>query len=105
MNTKEDLLNRIKRAVDQVDSTAEVILYGSYARGDYNEQSDMDLVILIDQEEITWADQKRIKYPLYDIEFETGVIISPMVLSKKEWENKRHQTPFRENVRQEGQVI
>ena len=105
MENKENLLNRIKRTVSHVDSTAELILYGSHARGDHSAESDLDLLILLDQEKVTRADEKRIKYLLYDIEFETGVIISPMVLSRKEWEDKRHRTPFRENVSKEGRVI
>ena len=105
MENKEKLLSRIKRTVSHVDSTAELILYGSYARGDHSAQSDLDLLILLDQEKITRADEKRLKYPLYDIEFETGIIISPMVLSRKEWEDKCHRTPFRENVSKEGRVI
>lgn len=43
---------------------------------------------------------QAITYPLYDIEFETGVIISPRVFSKKIWEKLT--TPFRENVMREG---
>ncbi len=105
MKGKETLLHRIKNAVSKTDPEASLILYGSYARGDYNEHSDLDLLVLLNKEEITRADQKRIKYPLYDIEFDTGVIISPIVLSKQAWESKHRKTPFYENVRKEGQVI
>lgn len=105
MENKEDLLSQVKNVVSRTDPNASLILYGSYARGDHSEQSDLDLLILLNKEKITRTDQRRIKYPLYDIEFETGIIISPMVLSKKEWEDKQYRTPFYENVTREGRVI
>ena len=105
MNNKKDLIKQIKNAVSLTEPTATLILYGSYARGDYNKNSDLDLLILIDKNKISREDQKRIKYPLYDIEFETGTIISPMIFSKKDWQSKYMKTPFYENVSKEGQVL
>lgn len=105
MNKREKILAMVKTAVSSIDPNAAIILYGSYARGDYNENSDIDLLVLINKETVTRADQKRIKYPLYDIEFETGTIISPMVFSKKEWETKHRKTPFYESITKEGQVL
>ena len=105
MDNKEKLLTRIKTTVKQTDPDAVLILYGSYARGDFTEKSDIDLLILIDQQEVSRKDQKRIKYPLYDLEFETGILISPLVLSKQDWHTKHRQTPFYENISLEGQVL
>ena len=105
MSDKQTILNLIKTTVHQSAPDATLILYGSYARGDYHESSDLDLLILVNKEEVTRADQKKIKYPLYDIEFETGTIISPMIFSKKAWKTHHRATPFYENVSQEGQVL
>ena len=57
-----------------------VILYGSYARGDYNKQSDVDIMILTDLsfEEIEEY-RDRISDIAYDIELDTGIIISPVI--------------------------
>jgi len=105
MATKDALFKRIERTIHEIEPNSTVILYGSRARGDFYEQSDVDLIILLDKNEITREDQKRIKYPLYEIEFETGIIISPMIFSKKEWEEKHRKTPFYKNVAREGQVL
>jgi uncharacterized protein len=96
------ILITIKKLVKDIDPRAKVILYGSFARGDNNKNSDIDLLILLDKEVITYQDEKQIKYPLYDLEFETGQIISPLVLSKLDWENRHRITPFYANVKQEG---
>jgi predicted nucleotidyltransferase len=102
MILRDKILSSIKQTVRSVDPTAIVILYGSYARGDNNKHSDIDLLILVDKPKLTPQDSKKIKYPLYDIEFETGQIISPLILTKKDWETRYWITPFYENVSREG---
>lgn len=85
-----------------LDPTAKVIVFGSYARGENRKDSDLDLIILLNKKKITRIDEKRIKYPLYDIEFESGQVISPLVLSKSDWETRHKITPFYQNVVSEG---
>ena len=105
MIDKNAILQSIKNSVMATDPDATVILYGSYARGDYNEDSDIDLLILIDKDKVTWEDRKRISYPLYDIQFQKGILISPMLLTKKYWTVDRVVTPFYENVNSEGVIL
>jgi predicted nucleotidyltransferase len=102
MKTNNPILVSIKQLVHNVDPKAQVILYGSFARGDNKKGSDIDILILLDKKNITYQDEKQIKYPLYDLEFDTGQIISPLVLSKSDWELRHRITPFYANVKQEG---
>jgi len=105
VNDKNQVLQLIKNSVNATDPGAKVILFGSYARGDYNEESDIDVLILLDKDNITYSDETRISYPLFMIEVKTGISISPMVYSKDFWEHKHKVTPFYENVNQEGRVL
>ncbi|MFC0877257.1 nucleotidyltransferase domain-containing protein [Saccharicrinis sp. FJH2] len=105
MAVKIDIEKLIKDTVIQIAPEATVILYGSMARGDFNENSDVDILILLNKDIVTMEDEKRVKYPLYDIEFEIGKIISPLVLSKSVWESKHKITPFYQNVMREGIVL
>ncbi len=105
MTDKNHILQLIKDSVKATDPHATLILYGSYARGDYNEESDIDLLILIDKEKVTRNDKIKITYPLYDIQFDTGILISPMVYSKKFWHKEHKVTPFYENVNSEGVIL
>jgi len=102
MRSENDILSSIKSTIYSIDPKAIVILYGSYARGDSTPDSDIDLLILIDKDKLTAEDKINISYPLYDIEFETGQIISPLVLSRSDWESRHRITPFYENVTKEG---
>lgn len=105
MEDKKHILQLIKKSVATTAPDAVLILYGSYARGDNREDSDIDLLVLVNQDSVTYDDEKSIKYPLYHIEYETGIIISPLVLSKKIWETQHRITPFYENVVKEGVVL
>jgi predicted nucleotidyltransferase len=105
MNSKGQILQRIKKSVEHTAPGAKLMLYGSYARGTNTKESDIDLLILIDKDKITWPDEKEITYPLYDIEFETGTRISPVVLSMKDWELRHKITPFYKNVTREAIVL
>lgn len=57
-----------------------VIVYGSYARGDYNLSSDVDVMILVKMSD---NEIKKIENQVYDlafdIEMDTGVDISPII--------------------------
>lgn len=88
--------------VNLADPTATIILYGSHARGQNNKQSDIDLLILVDNDKVSYSDEKRIKYPLYDLEFETGKVISPLIISRKDWETRHSITPLYKNIAREG---
>jgi predicted nucleotidyltransferase len=101
MNNKR-ILVKIKELVKAMEPTATIILFGSHARGQDSKNSDFDILILIDNDVITYTDEQRIKYPLYDLEFETGKIISPLIFSRHAWETKHSITPFYRQVKKDG---
>jgi predicted nucleotidyltransferase len=105
MHTKDQILQRIKKSVGLTAPGAVLMLFGSYARGTNTAASDIDLLILINKDKISFSEEKRITDPLYDIEFETGTQISPLVLSRKDWESRHKITPFFKNVAREGIVL
>lgn len=61
------------------------------------------LFILLDEEHLAPERELEIARHLYEVEVETGVIISPMVVLRRVWE--RIATPFSINVMNEGVVL
>jgi uncharacterized protein len=102
MRNSKKILLKIKQLINLTEPTATVILFGSRARGEQRKQSDIDLLILVDNDKVTYSDEQRIKYPLYDLEFETGKVISPIIFSRKDWETRHSITPFYNNIKKEG---
>jgi uncharacterized protein len=83
MPNQQSILARIKKIVLYKDPSAKVYLYGSRARGTMQSDSDWDLVILLNKDKITTEIERSVTHPLYDLEFEIGEVISPMVYSEK----------------------
>ena len=80
-----------------------VIVYGSYARGDYSELSDIDVMILVtlSEEKI-----KKISDEISDMAFEYlmkfGVDISPVITNIDHFNYWVDNLPYYRNVRDEG---
>src|SRR5947209_17254948 len=103
MNSREKKITQmIKAKIKQKDPEAEIILYGSHARGDARKDSDWDILILINKSQASHLLEMEYRNELYSIELETGEIISTYVFSKEEWKKKFWVTPFYENVTSEG---
>jgi len=85
------------------DKLKRVILYGSYARGDYNEYSDVDIFVLADIAQEDCCDVgSRIYDFVWELELEHGVIISPHVTGYETFVSWLNVLPFYMNVVKEG---
>jgi predicted nucleotidyltransferase len=103
MFDQKDFLQKIKFAVLSVDDKAELILYGSRARGDNKEDSDWDILVLTD-EEIDKSRKSNIRHKVFGLELEYAQAVSAMFIDRRQW-NKLSITGFYENVTNEGRVL
>lgn len=104
-STEKNLLNQIKKIVKERDPSAKIYLFGSRAMGTARNDSDWDILILLNKDKILLEVEQAITSPLYDLEFDTGEVISPFIYSEKEWNTKYKVTPFYQNVMQEGKML
>jgi predicted nucleotidyltransferase len=96
------LLMKCKNIIKDIDSSSEVILYGSRARGDAEQESDYDLLILTDKE-ANLEREDTFRKQLFPVEIETGVVLTVFLISKKEWESPLYnEMPFYKNVKSDG---
>ncbi|MBC8485494.1 MAG: nucleotidyltransferase domain-containing protein [Bacteroidetes bacterium] len=98
----KEILEKIKDKVYELNPEAEIILYGSRARGTPHEESDWDLLILLNQKEVSRKLEQTFRHHLFDLELEFAEAISTFVLSKDIWNSKYKVTPFYKNVIREG---
>ena len=99
---RPEVVRQISQVIRRADPTATAILYGSEARGDARPDSDIDVLILLDGVKQNLKREDEISGELYDLELSTGILISPMIMLRKQWENRPFKTPFYVNVMNEG---
>ena len=81
-----------------------VILYGSYARGDFDKDSDIDIMILVDFDNLKMCEDKIIDLT-YDFNLEHGTEIMPVVQNINHFEHWKNAYMFYNNVSREGVPI
>ena len=77
-----------------------VYLFGSYARGDYNENSDLDVMIVLDNYKRYWDELVRSAELASDLSLEYDVTISRTIMTEEQW--NKGDLPVLINVRAEG---
>ncbi len=98
---KKRIISLIKKNVREIDTKAEIILFGSRARGDEQKESDWDILILTDYS-VTFREEQKFRHHLFELELETGEAFSTFVYSKEDWKQKHSVTPLYRSVLKEG---
>lgn len=100
MKTSE-ILNEIKQAVLAIEPSAEIILFGSEARGTAGKNSDIDLLIILEKQP-SYQRQDELYKPIYKLELKYEKVISPFFIGKEEWEEESRKSPFYYEVQEDG---
>ena len=111
MNTQAQI-EKIKREISRDISNAlgsklyKIILYGSYARGDYNEDSDIDIMVLADIEE----DKMRyfrdvISEVASRVSLEYDALVTILLKNRYLFYSRLEILPFYQNVIKDGVEI
>lgn len=105
-----NIISEFVKGVNEIlgDRVKKIILYGSYARGDFNKSSDIDIMILTDltDDEICEYRGKIYDYA-YDIEWNNNfdIDLSPLIKNIDKFNYWLEALPFYMNVQKEGVVL
>ncbi len=102
MNTHKKRFRKILEdtAKKVVPEGGQVWLYGSHARGDAREDSDWDLLILLNKSSVTNKDEDEIAYPFVVEGWKNKSAVSPQIYTFAEWQGLSF-TPYYKNVEQD----
>ncbi len=103
MKSKEQIINSFKKILKELygERLAKIVLYGSYARGDFHVESDIDFLVVLKDENITVGDEIRFISPkahLLTLDFDIVIAYLPTTLKKLEFSNNL----FYRTIRKEG---
>ena len=97
--------DKITKTIHNKDPKAVAYLFGSRARGDFRPDSDWDILILVDANKVTNEIEDNFRDDLYDIELESGQIISTFIYPKDYWKSTLLHSPLYKNVNREGILL
>lgn len=102
---RDGVINQIKEVARKaIPHNGQVLLYGSRARGEAREDSDWDILIILDKQKIEKADYDNVVYPFTDLGWNIGESIIPVIYTKEEWK-KSSFLPFYKNVERDKIVL
>ena len=88
------------------EAIEDILLYGSYARGDYTEGSDVDIVAVVHGDRVDLQEKLKL---LWDASAEVGlendIVISPAVIPYDEYMKYKNTLPYYRNIAKEGRKI
>lgn len=100
-----DILCSIKQGYKQVygDDIMDIYLYGSYARGDYEQDSDIDFVAIVKGNRLDLQKKLKVMWDIAaDLGLENDIVISPTVIPYNEFLQYQEKLPYYRNIIKEG---
>lgn len=98
-------LSKVKQNVHEIDSGAQVWLYGSRARGDAREDSDWDILVLSPRKKLSFKDEERFMDHICDLIVETGQVVQLFAYGEEDWHKHHSVTPFYQSIKSEGILL
>jgi len=101
----ESMIKRTKEHLIKVYGAGikSIILYGSYIRHEQTKDSDIDVLVLVDESLDPLEVRESLSDLLFDILLEEGELVSVIAIPENFYEN--YNSPFMLNVKKEGVVV
>lgn len=98
----KELVNRLYKRYG--DDLLRMVLFGSKARNDFDEESDLDVLIVAKIPEVEyWQQKRRIIYETYDLDLEYDVVLSLLIEDESEYlQMCKWDLLINQNIQQDG---
>ncbi|MCD7745241.1 MAG: nucleotidyltransferase domain-containing protein [Lachnospiraceae bacterium] len=88
------------------DRISKIVLYGSYARGDFRDDSDIDVAAIVKGPRRELQDElKKVWDVSHDLGLEYDILVSPTVIPLDEYEKWKEDLPYYRNIEREGVIV
>ena len=105
MYSQAKLLKLCKRLKSELPWINKAILFGSFARGTATQDSDVDLLLLVN-EKVSLKLERIVLDIIYPEELEEEIDITPLIVNQNDWDNGCYRYhPLRQAVENDGIVI
>lgn len=96
------ILDEVKKCLEEIygNKLKGIILYGSYARGDFTDGSDIDLIILLEDIKEPLAEREKYFNEIWKLDLKYDTVIS--IIPFKEEEYRTRKLPVILNAKREG---
>lgn len=103
MEVEIEISNKVKETVLSIDKDAQVILFGSRARGDHRKDSDWDMLILTNRK-VDGKFKREIRDQVYKVALEYMQPISTIIIENQNWQSMAL-TTFYQNIAIDGKFL
>lgn len=103
-----EILKKVDDRMTEIfkDKLRDVILYGSYARNENTSESDIDVMVLVDEDEYKIREyEDTITDIMVDLSLEYRVVVSIYTQNVQDYEKQVNVLPFLMNIHKEGIII
>lgn len=88
------------------NAVVDIVLYGSYARGDNDKESDIDIVAVVHGQRDELQEKLKVVWDYSaELGMENDVIVSPTVIPYDEYMKYKETLPYYRNISKEGKKI
>lgn len=96
------ILDEVKQCLKKIygDKLKGIILYGSYARGDFTDGSDIDLIILLEDMKEPMAEREKYFNDIWELDLKYDTVISIIPFKEEDYRTRR--LPIILNAKKEG---
>lgn len=106
--TMQDLIGKYIEEIKKIygNHLSKVVLYGSYARGDFSPESDVDIMILLDLSDLDLKNySQQLSYMTYDFNLDHDLDIKPIAKNEAHFLKWVQNYPFYSSVQNEGVIL